>query len=243
MLFLDSTLPTPQRNLALDEALLEGCDGGGPEVLRIWRPSQRFVVVGYAQNVEREVNVAACREDGVPILRRVTGGGTVLHDAGSLCYAAILRGSRPEIGNAGCANCWISARLREAVAGALPEAEREGVEVRGDTDLTLGGRKFSGNAQRRKIRGVLFHGTFLLNVDLNAMERYLRLPSRQPEYRSGRRHSDFLTTLPVNEEALVASMREVWGAAQSYERDKLPHGRVEELVRQKYGCEDWNFKL
>ena len=60
--YFDLTLPTPQENLACDEALLDGCEAGGPEVLRFWEPRKHFVVVGYSNRVEREVNVAACRK-------------------------------------------------------------------------------------------------------------------------------------------------------------------------------------
>src|SRR6185295_5909726 len=83
MNYLDQTFPTAEENLACDEALLDWCDAGdGPEVLRFWEPQQHFVVVGYSNRVEREVNVAACRESGIPILHRCSGGGTVLQGPG-----------------------------------------------------------------------------------------------------------------------------------------------------------------
>ena len=60
MNYLDLTFPTPEENLACDEALLDWCEAGdGPEVLRFWEPQQHFVVVGYSNRVEREVNVEA----------------------------------------------------------------------------------------------------------------------------------------------------------------------------------------
>src|SRR5689334_4783234 len=92
MKLLDLTLPTPEENLACDEALLDRCDEGvGPAVLRFWQPQQYFVVVGYSNRVEREVNQEVCQARGIPILRRCSGGGAVLQGAGCLNYSLILR--------------------------------------------------------------------------------------------------------------------------------------------------------
>src|SRR5881397_1676977 len=93
MKFLDLSFPTPEENLACDEALLDWCEAGnGPEVLRFWEPKQHFVVVGYSNRVGREANVEACRERRIPILRRCSGGGTILQGPGCLNYALILKG-------------------------------------------------------------------------------------------------------------------------------------------------------
>src|SRR5580765_5715457 len=91
MRYCHLTLPTPQENLACDEALLDLCeDRGGQGILRFWEPTQYFVVVGYANAVNTEVNTAFCREHGIPILRRCTGGGTVLQGPGCLNYSLFL---------------------------------------------------------------------------------------------------------------------------------------------------------
>ena len=83
MKFLDLTLPTAAENLAMDEALLDGCEAGrGGETLVFWEPREPFVVVGYANHLAREVNVEACRARGIPIFRRCSGGGTVLQMPG-----------------------------------------------------------------------------------------------------------------------------------------------------------------
>jgi lipoate-protein ligase A len=92
MKLLDLTLASPAENLACDEALLDRCeDGAGEETLRFWEPREYFVVVGYADKVATEVNVAACTAHGVPMLRRCSGGGTVLQGPGCLNYALLLR--------------------------------------------------------------------------------------------------------------------------------------------------------
>src|SRR5687768_735134 len=93
MKLLDLTLKTPAENLALDEALLDFCEQGqgADEILRFWEPREYFVVVGYANKVDLEVDRAACEKLNVPILRRCTGGGTVVQGPGCLNYTLILR--------------------------------------------------------------------------------------------------------------------------------------------------------
>src|ERR1043165_5440556 len=88
----DLTLPTPEENLACDEALLNLCEAGEQgEILRFWESSRYFVALGYGNRVSSEVNLAFCRQHTSPVLRRCTGGGTDLQAPGCLSYALILR--------------------------------------------------------------------------------------------------------------------------------------------------------
>jgi lipoate-protein ligase A len=92
MYLLDLTLPLPEENVALDEALLNACETGEITggVLRLWEPDNDFVVLGRSSDVTVEVNLAACRAQNIPILRRVSGGGTILTGPGCLMYAVVL---------------------------------------------------------------------------------------------------------------------------------------------------------
>src|SRR5689334_6230561 len=95
MQIFNHTLPTPEENLACDEALLDTCEEGDcDEVLHFWEPEQYFVVVGYGNKVATEVNVPFCQENRIPILRRCTAGGAVLQGPGVLNYSLILRSER-----------------------------------------------------------------------------------------------------------------------------------------------------
>ncbi|HKS36535.1 MAG TPA: lipoate--protein ligase family protein [Verrucomicrobiae bacterium] len=258
MKYLDLTLPTPQENLACDEALLDWCDDSdGPEVLRFWEPQQPFVVVGYSNKVEREVNPEACRELEIPILRRCSGGGTVLQGPGCLNYSLILKIDRdPALQTVTGTNRFVMERNRAALEKALsggggrkkdpPPGPRtpdpqSPIAVRGHTDLTIGDRKFSGNAQRRKRRAVLFHGTFLLNVDIVMIERTLRSPSKQPGYRANRSHSEFLTNLNIPADAVKTALRGVWRAAKVLEEFRTEQTR--KRVEQKYSADGWNLNF
>src|SRR4051812_29574332 len=190
MTAIDLTLASPQENLALDEALLDAAENGvsGP-MLRFYEPKEYFVVAGYGNRIGTEVNREFCAANRIPILRRCSGGGTVLQGPGVLNYTLILQAEAGSpCANVPGANQFIMERNRDAVRSVSGSGE---VMIEGCSDLTLGGRKFSGNAQRRRQKFLLFHGTFLLGMDLGMIEQALRTPSKQPKYRDGRAHGDF----------------------------------------------------
>jgi lipoate---protein ligase len=239
MKLCDLTLETPEQNLACDEALLELCEAGeSDEILRFWAPSQHFVVLGYANKTATEVNLPACHELSIPILRRSTGGGTVLQGPGVLNYSLILRidDSGPFHGIA-TTNQFILERNRDALARLVIDP----VEWCGQTDLAIGGLKCAGNAQRRLRHFLLFHGSFLLDLDFRLLERVLPLPSRQPEYRANRPHASFLLNLKVASDTLKAVLRESWGAAVPLRT--IPFSQIASLTREKYALPEWNFKF
>src|SRR5262245_499032 len=92
MKLLELTLPTPAENVALDEALLEAVEAGElSDVLRFWESPRPMVVVGRSSRVGSEVDLAACREAGVPVLRRASGGAAVVGGPGCLMYGLVLR--------------------------------------------------------------------------------------------------------------------------------------------------------
>jgi lipoate-protein ligase A len=113
--------------------------------------------------------------------------------------------------------------------------------IRGHTDLVIGGRKFSGNSQRRRKHFLLFHGTFLLNFDLALIGNLLRMPSKQPDYRESREHADFLTNLNVSAEMVKAGLRKAWDGESSLTNPPLE--AIKTLAREKYLTNEWNFKF
>jgi lipoate-protein ligase A len=238
--WLDRSFPNPAENLACDEVLLDLCEADAAhEVLRFWESATHFVVAGYSNKVETEINVEGCRRDRIPILRRCTGGGAVLQGPGCLNYALILSiATRPELQNITSANCHVMKRNCAAVSKLLGKR----CSVEGYTDLALDGRKFSGNSQRRKRTHLLFHGTFLLkNFDLTLIERYLLLPSRRPEYRKSRSHSEFLRQIDIPATELKCALGEEWKIAEK--ALMMPDEPMVRLVAARYGREEWNLKF
>jgi lipoate-protein ligase A len=232
MRFLDRTLPTAAENLALDEALLLQAEAGhGGEILRVWEWPALAVVLGSGCKLAEDVDEAACQADAVPILRRSSGGGTVLLGPGCLCFSLVLAFSRdPMLADVRPSYRFILTRLIEAL-------DVPGVEQAGISDLALDGRKFSGNAQQRKRNHLLHHGTLLYAFDLGLVGRYLRPPPRQPEYRGQREHAAFLRNLEIPGLDIVQSLRHAWQANE--ESSDWPKAEVQRLVEEKHATEAW----
>jgi lipoate-protein ligase A len=238
MKLCDLTLPTPEENLACDEVLLDLCEAGdSDELLRFWASPQYFVVLGYANKATTEVNLPYCQQLGIPVLRRCTGGGTVLQGPGILNYSLILRiDESGPCHSTPATNQFILERHRDALASLVLAP----VEWRGQSDLAVGGLKFAGNAQRRHRRYLLFHGSFLLHLDLELLEKVLPLPSRQPDYRVNRSHSDFLINLRVPDHTIKTALSKAWNATEPL--DPVPADQITLLAREKYALAEWSFK-
>lgn len=231
MRYLDLTLPDAADNLALDEALLLQAESGdGVEVLRVWEYPRPVVVLGAGCNWAEEVYEANCTADSVPILRRSSGGGTVLLGRGCLLFSVVLAYDRsPRLDEIGSSYAYILERIGAVFPGLTPA---------GTSDLAMAGRKCSGNAQQRKRRHLLHHGTLLYDFDTALVSRYLRPPPRQPEYRGGREHTTFLTNLPLTADELKRRLRDVWQAET--EEEGYPEALVRQLAAEKYSRAEWN---
>jgi len=239
MNYVDLSFPTPEQNLACDEVLLDGAEAGeGAEVLRVWEPRQCFVVVGYSNNVGAEVNVSACEDRQVAILRRCTGGGTVLQGPGCLNYTLVLPIAKGgPLRNVSTTNEFVMRRNQGAMEALLCRP----VAVQGHTDLTQDGLKFSGNSQRRRRRFLLFHGTFLLNFDIPLVEALLRFPSRQPGYRRNRSHGEFLVNLLVSAASVKAALAKAWNAKTPFTH--VPRNEIQRLACEKYSTRGWTWRF
>jgi len=184
----------------LFQALEAGTTG---HLCRTWETSRPVVVVGRNTSIADHVIEGACFRDAVPVVRRFSGGGAVILGPGCVNYAlGVSLVSHPELLDV--ANSF--RMILERIAGALNVPE---LAVAGGTDLALDGRKVSGNAQRRGRRVLIHHGTLLYAFDSSLAARYLRDPLRQPAYRAGRRHTDFIGNLPLSRDALEARLQAV----------------------------------
>lgn len=240
MKLLDVTLPTPAENLALEEMLLDEAESGrGDAVLRFWESPTHFVVVGYANKIAAEVNVTNCDARGIPILRRCSGGGTVVQGPGCLNYAVVLRiqenGATRSIS---AANEFVMERIRAAVQSANSDT-LSSIAIRGHTDLALGDIKFSGNAQRRRKNFLLFHGTLLLNFNLRLISELLNMPSLEPDYRGGRAHEKFVMNLNLPASTVKAAIASQWKVSE--ELSTAP--AIPASILGKYLSSEWNRKF
>jgi lipoate-protein ligase A len=209
------TVAGPEENLALDVALLRRLDRMAEEgrtdgeALRVWTCGRPVVVIGRSGRVEEDVDLPSCREAGVPILRRASGGGAVVLAPGCLNFSLALRfARRPGLGSVAGSYAVILGRIARGLG-------LSGLARRGVADLAWHGRKVSGNAQLRGRHGLVHHGTLLHAFDPALPSRFLHEPRRQPRYRARRVHADFIGNLPLSEKALVSRLAEIWHAHPS----------------------------
>lgn len=177
----------PFMNFAIEEAMHRCADETPRVTVRLWRCSES-VILGSSRSVSSDVYIDRCRDDGIPVIRRHSGGGTV--------YV------HPEVANftliAPYMNEFLKprSRIRESIyfflnpfIDALKIAGIY-VEIINNGDLFWKGRKVGGNAQARKKRTILHHGTLMAADRVAEMSKYLKVP---PE-RGDIPHSDFVTS-------------------------------------------------
>ena len=240
MRFIDHSFALPAENLAFEEILLDRVEQGlAPETLRCWESPARFVVLGTAQENQREVYLDHCEADGVPILRRCSAGGCVLQGPGCLNFTLILDfAGRPEIRSVRASYEYLLTRISAGCRARGLEAHREGI-----SDLAIGGVKVSGNAQRRRRRAMLHHGTLLYQPDYEGMTRYLREPDDRPEYRGARDHRAFVGAFTLGPDELRAIILEAFnieGPSSVPTPDEL--AAVHALAHEKYGNPAWTYR-
>lgn len=223
---LDLTLPSPTENLALDDALLDELEEqGGDPVLRFWESAQYFVVLGPSCRLFDDVHTDACQQDAIPVLRRASGGGTVLQGPGCLSYAFVLPLTlHPDLTDIRATNRLILERIAHALHRWEPA-----IAFRGISDLAIDGKKVSGNAQRRTRHALLFHGTVLHAMSGDLITRYLKQPARQPDYRADRPHGTFLRTIDVSPTDLKIAIAGAWEIGPPL--DRWPEARMPSCIR------------
>lgn len=237
--YLDLTLPTAAENLALDEALLEEAEEAGSptETLRFWQSDRPLVVVGRSSRLDLEVHRDACRQLGIPVLRRISGGGAVVAGPGCLMYALVLSyRQRPSLRAVDHAHRFVLGTIAAALAPLAP-----GLRCRGICDLALGEQKVSGNSVRAKRQHMLYHGTLLVDFPLDLIGRCLKMPPRQPAYRGSRPHEAFVANLPTDAEAIRRVLRAAWDAVECCH--DWPQVRTARLVAERYDRPEWNEQL
>jgi lipoate-protein ligase A len=222
---LDLTMASPVENLAVDEALLDAIEEAESQpVLRFWESDRYFVVLGRSSSLVDDVHIDACREDHVAILRRASGGGTVLQGPGCLSYAVVLPiDAHPDLRDIRSTNRFVLLRMAEGLSRWQPTVTLQGI-----SDLAVAGRKLAGSAQRRTRHALLFHGTVLCRMQAATISRYLKQPKRQPDYRGNRPHDDFLRTIDAPMHELKQAIADAWQAHTKLEL--WPESRMKDAI-------------
>lgn len=226
-LWLRSTGTCPYENQALEKHLLEQV---GPEqiILYLWQ-NHRTVVIGKNQNPWRECKVAELEADGGSLARRISGGGAVYHDLGNLNFTFLCQAAQYDVG-----------RNLQVIVAALA---RLGIrsEITGRNDVTVEGRKISGNAFYEG-RSCFHHGTLLIGVELERMGRYLQASAKKLASKGVASVQARVTNLQTfcpgltpeqMVEPLLQGMEQVYGMRPvPWPRETLDAGRLSVLTRE-----------
>ncbi|MDB5105786.1 MAG: putative lipoate-protein ligase [Fibrobacteres bacterium] len=180
---------------------------------RIWVPRSKAIVLGNSQDAEKELKVDAVKRDGIPVHKRMSGGGAVLLSPGCLCLG-LRFAKRKEITIQD-----YFAKASALISGIVSRELGLDLRLRGTSDLActmpsngasvLGTRILEGEdgvdgIRERKVAGcalymprdyVLYLASILVDPDFKDIDAYLAHPSKEPEYRSGRTHREFLAGL------------------------------------------------
>jgi len=156
----------------------------------IYEPQDYNIILGRSRTLSEDVFEEKCMEDNVKVWKRISGGGTVLLAPGMLVWDMIIP-TKSQILNQ---NKWFKL-FSQWVISILELYGIKKIEIKGVSDLTIDNRKISGTSLFIGKNKVLYHGTLLLDIDTKLFDKYLKYPDVTPEYRKGRAHSEFVTTL------------------------------------------------
>jgi lipoate-protein ligase A len=231
----------------VDEALLDGAFEGGTPTLHFYRRKPPGVTLGYFLKASESADQAFCKEKGIKIIRRLSGGGAIYTDEGQLVYGLAVQNQLP----AAPTKCF------EIVCGALVRA----LGSLGCTavfspvnDVLVEGKKLSGSALVNRGRAKLAHGTVIVQLDRDTMFKALRTDWAKLKSKGLADPGDRVTSL---EEVLgnSPSMAEVKAAVAKAMGETFDltvkkgtltakeRTRIDELVKTKYGTDAWNLKV
>ncbi|QDT01782.1 putative lipoate-protein ligase A [Rubripirellula lacrimiformis] len=207
------------------------------ELIRIWQFDRPTVVLGRSSKVNDEVDQEFCDRQGIPILRRCSGGAAIVAGPGCLMYSVVLSfHENPELQKIDAAHDHVMAQVLRATQKQLPDATLQGI-----CDLTWNNRKCSGNSLRIARRHLLYHGTVLHDFDLQLLSRCLVHAPRQPDYRQGRDHGSFVTNVPVDPDRFATDLVHQFEVDDSVDVT-LWSDRVERLRQQRYDLSAWHLR-
>jgi lipoate-protein ligase A len=228
----------PYFNLATEEYVLKEIKD---DSFMLWRNAPS-IIVGKHQNTLAEINLDYVRENDIKVVRRLSGGGAVFHDLGNLNFTFTMQGESNNLID-----------FRKYTEPILEVLVKLGIDARfeGRNDLTIEGKKFSGNAMHIWKNKVLSHGTLLFSSHMPDLSKALNadpLKFKDKAVKSVRSRvtniSEHLKTpMDVMEFSTLIEnhIMEKYPEAILYELSEEDHARIGEMVQSKYGTWEWNF--
>ncbi len=247
MRFIPLIAARPEVQMAIDEAIMRArIEGRVPDTVRLYvfRPSS--ITIGRFQSVRHDVNLEKCRELGIPVVRRITGGGSVFHDEfGEITYSVIAgEDIHPMLKNVESSYRYLAGPLVDALKELGLEAGFSGLN-----DIVANGKKISGSAQTRRKGVILQHGTFMYSTRLDVLVSVLRASKVKLKDKGVKSIWERVTT--VEREGIKLSRDEAYELLMRkfFEAFPLEEGKLtdyelelaERLVEERYGSDEWNY--
>ncbi len=239
MIYIPNESTNPYYNLAFEEYVLKNMPDDEEYVL-LWQNAPA-VIVGRFQNTLAEINTKFVKERGIKVVRRMSGGGAVYHDLGNLNYTFIVKHSPDKLLN--------FKKYTVSVMKVLKELKVD-VEFKGRNDLTIKGKKFSGNAQYITKNRLLHHGTLLYSSNLDDLEEALNVSADKIESKGIKSVRSRVTNIcdHLQEDIGLQKFKElllesIFNLANIKTKRLVPEdqAQIKELVKTKYSTWKWNF--
>lgn len=238
MFYINNESNNPYYNLALEEYLLKNFK---QEFFILWQNAPS-VIVGKNQNAISEINTDYIKEHHIPVVRRLTGGGAVFHDLGNLNYTFIVNDRE---GN--------NFDFKKHTAPIIEVLQKLSVDAKllGRNDLTIDGKKFSGNSQYRYRGRLLHHGTLLFNSSISNISSALKVDASKFEGKGIQSIESRVTnisahlkkplTLPEFKQLITSQIRSSHSEFEFYDLTTQDTANIEKLEKEKYATWEWNY--
>jgi lipoate-protein ligase A len=238
MLIIKRQQTDPYFNLATEEYVLKNL---AEDSFMLWR-NEPSIIVGKHQNTLAEINADYVKENNIPVVRRLSGGGAVFHDLGNLNFTFIQTGKEENLID-----------FRKYTEPILEVLLKLGIDAKfeGRNDLTIGGLKFSGNAEHIWKKRVLHHGTLLFASHMPNLAAALNADPLKFQDKSVKSVRSRVTNISEHLKSPMDVM-EFATLIQDHIAQKNPDAKVielsqedqeniKELVKSKYSTWEWNF--
>ena len=238
MIYLLNTSTQPYFNLALEEYILKQFH---EECFMLWQNSPS-IIAGKNQNTLSEINLDFIKEHNLPVVRRLSGGGTVFHDLGNLNFTFIVNDD---------GNSFINfKKFTLPIVEVLQKLSVNAV-LSGRNDLTIEGKKFSGNAQYKSKNRLLHHGTLLFSSNISDIASALKVDPSKFEGKGIKSVESRVTnitehlkeplTISQFNEMILQHIKTEHREFDFYELTPEDIKNVNNLVEEKYSTWEWNF--
>ena len=198
----------------VNEDLLDRYRQTGAPVYRLYEPPALCAVLGASGKPEQDLLLDHLEADGVPWMKRRGGGGTVILGPGQAVLALVTSVESPY------RNREYAAEINSWIVDSLALLGVTGVSPEGISDLAIRGKKIVGTSLYRTRLVLFYQASLLVSNDISVFTRYLAMPAKVPEYRAGRSHEEFCTT--IAREGYTGSVREVITAMETVVSKRLP---------------------